>query len=133
MGQVNGSCPGVRDVELCAKLILEEAHETTDALEAGNLVDVIDGLCDLLYVAFGAAAACGVDLEPFYEEIHRTNMLKTSGPVREDGKRLKPKGWQPPRIAEILEGRLPQAKVDSEDVDAEDLSHQPPRQDGHLD
>jgi hypothetical protein len=30
---------------------------------------------------------------------HRTNMAKVGGPIVPNGKRLKPKGWQPPDIA----------------------------------
>lgn len=44
------------------------------------------------------ALALGVDLRPFFLEVHRTNMHKLTGPKREDGKQLKPEGWKPPRI-----------------------------------
>ncbi len=46
-----------------------------------------------------ASQALGVDLRPFFREVHRTNMHKLTGPKREDGKQLKPPGWKPPRIA----------------------------------
>ena len=117
MGQTIGRTPALRDNELRAKLIYEEAMETIKALgceasdEDGvmcgwytpNEVEVIDGLCDLLYVVFGTAVAMGVDLDPFFAEVHKTNMAKLAGPVREDGKRLKPEGWQPPDIEGLLE------------------------------
>lgn len=45
-----------------------------------------------------ASQALGVDLRPFFREVHRTNMHKLAGPKREDGKQLKPPGWKPPRI-----------------------------------
>jgi predicted HAD superfamily Cof-like phosphohydrolase len=41
-------------------------------------------------------------MEPIFEEVHRTNMLKTGGGKRHDGKILKPPGWERPKIAEIL-------------------------------
>lgn len=44
------------------------------------------------------ARGLGVDLRPFFNEVHRTNMHKLSGPKREDGKQLKPADWKPPRI-----------------------------------
>ena len=97
-----GGRPALRRPELRAELIREEAAETIQAIRDGDLVDAIDGLCDLLCVIYGAAAEWGVDLEPFWDEVHRTNMAKQGGPVREDGKRLKPPGWEPPRIAELL-------------------------------
>lgn len=97
-----GDTPAIRRPELRAALIEEEARETVDAIRAGDLVEAIDGLCDLLCVVYGAAVEFGVDLGPFWEEVHRTNMAKQGGPVREDGKRSKPPGWTPPDIAGIL-------------------------------
>jgi len=97
-----GDTPAIRRPELRAALIEEEAEETVWAIRQGNLVEAIDGLCDLIVVAYGAAAEFGIDLEPFWDEVHRTNMAKVGGPIREDGKRLKPAGWQPPDIAGIL-------------------------------
>lgn len=110
--------------ELRASLILEEAFETAAALGChlrlangeevkfedlniaggGPLLEaeVIDGLCDVIYVAAGCAVEMGIDLEPFYAEVQRSNMAKVGGPIREDGKRLKPEGWTPPDIAGIL-------------------------------
>lgn len=49
-----------------------------------------------------AAIDLGIDIKPLFEEVHRTNMLKVGGPTRADGKILKPEGWQPPRIRELL-------------------------------
>lgn len=48
------------------------------------------------------AEGLGVDLRPFFREVHRTNMNKLKGPKREDGKQLKPDGWKPPRIEAML-------------------------------
>lgn len=123
MGQPIGQTPEIRDAELRAKLVLEEALELVAALTGArsadivhnvvtawlatpsqrtSLVEAIDAMCDLQYVTLGTAVACGVDLDPFFGEVHRTNMLKSTGEVRADGKRLKPLGWQPPRIALML-------------------------------
>ena len=116
--QTVGRTPELRDRHLRAKLIYEEAIETIRALgcepspEDGtvddgwhtpNEVEVIDGLCDLLYVTFGTAVAMGVDLDPFFAEVHATNMAKLAGEKRADGKQLKPEGWTPPDIKGLLE------------------------------
>lgn len=93
----------ILDAELAAKLILEEADETAEALRAGDVTEAIDGLCDTIVVSFFAACKLGVDLTPFFDEVHRTNMAKKGGEIRADGKRLKPPGWQPPRIAQMLQ------------------------------
>lgn len=102
IGATRGETSELRDRELRAKLIEEEAAEMVAAIRRGDFVEAIDGACDVLYVVFGWADASGIDLEPFFNEVHRTNMLKTEGPIREDGKRMKPPGWKPPRIAEML-------------------------------
>lgn len=107
-------------LRLRLRLILEETYETIEA--AGLYVDddveideatapdwpeVIDGICDLLYVTYGLAVTLGIDVQPFFDEVHRSNMAKL-GPdgkpvLREDGKIQKPPGWTPPDIAGILE------------------------------
>lgn len=45
---------------------------------------------------------CGVRWRPFWDEVQRSNLAKKDGPIRADGKRLKPDGWIPPRIREML-------------------------------
>jgi predicted HAD superfamily Cof-like phosphohydrolase len=97
-----GETPAIRRPELRAALIREEVEETLDAIERRDLVEAIDGMCDVLCVVYGTAVEFGVDLAPFWDEVHRTNMAKQGGPVREDGKRLKPPGWEPPQIAALL-------------------------------
>lgn len=87
---------------LRAELIREEAGETIDAILHEDLVATIDGLCDLLCVVYGAAVEFGVNLAPFWDEVHRSNMAKVGGPTREDGKKLKPEGWAPPDIVGVL-------------------------------
>lgn len=92
----------IRDGEFRSRLLLEECLETTDAIKAGDLTEAIDGLCDLIYVAYGAALTFGVDLEPYFDEVHRSNMEKEGGQRRGDGKIMKPPGWLAPRIDEML-------------------------------
>jgi predicted HAD superfamily Cof-like phosphohydrolase len=43
----------------------------------------------------------GVELEPFFDEVHGSNMKKVGGRVRGDGKQLKPEGWRPPDLAGV--------------------------------
>lgn len=97
-----GDTPAIRRPELRAALIAEEAGETVAAIRAGDLVEAIDGMCDLLCVVYGTAVEFGIDLAPFWNEVHRSNMAKVGGPKREDGKALKPDGWVPPNIAGVL-------------------------------
>lgn len=92
--------------KLRVSLIKEEQEEFEEAVEYRDPAAMIDALCDILYVTYGAANELGVDLEPFFKEVHRSNMEKQGGLLREDGKILKPEGWVPPRIDEILASRL---------------------------
>lgn len=71
------------------------------------LVESIDGCVDLAYVTIGTNVSMGVSLDPFWNEVHRSNMSKAGGPVVE-GKLMKPRGWYPPRIAELLDALRPQ-------------------------
>ena len=97
-------------VELRASLIEEECHETLLALMRGDLVEVADGLADVIYVCIGAALEFGIPLDAVWHEVHRSNMEKVGGPIREDGKRLKPEGWTPPDIQRVLDKAMEEAR-----------------------
>ena len=94
--------PGINRPELRSKLIEEESKELLKAIDDNDIVAAIDGMCDLIYVVLGTAAEFGIDLEPFWNEVHRSNMEKLGGEKRADGKQLKPDGWEPPDIEGIL-------------------------------
>ena len=91
-------------------LIDEEWNELHDALEAQeepNMVEVLDALVDILVVTMGAIRAANMDGEGAWQEVMKTNFAKidpTTGKVRkrEDGKVLKPEGWQPPNLAPFI-------------------------------
>lgn len=97
-----GDTMAVRNPEMHARLLREETEETCAALAAGDLVEVADGLADVIYIALGCAIECGINLSSVFAEVHRSNLAKEGGPIREDGKRLKPPGWQPPDVAGVL-------------------------------
>lgn len=77
--------------------------------------EVIDAICDITFVIHNCSNAMGVDIEPFFDEVWQANMRKANGPLREDGKRLKPPGWQPPRIEEMLRKLLATGKASLEE------------------
>lgn len=91
------------EMELRVRLINEEAFEFQAACGADDEVEMVDAICDLLYVTYGAAVSMGLDIDPFFAEVHKTNMAKAGGSKDADGKIRKPPGWVPPRIAELLE------------------------------
>lgn len=130
---VTPTIPSVRVRVLRAKLILEEALETIEALgvtvsmhtlagginhinkhrdldymampdEEFDLVEVIDGCCDIKVVTTGTLSACGIPDEPFQQLVDANNLSKF-GPghtFRQDGKIVKPPGHEPPPILAAL-------------------------------
>lgn len=85
------------------ELIEEEFNELLVALDAHDLEQVADALGDLVYVIAGAAVAWGIDLGTIIDVIHASNMTKTPGNLREDGKVLKGPDFVPPDIKGALE------------------------------
>ena len=86
------------------KLIAEEYQEL---LESKSQLDELDALVDILVVTIGAIHSMGADAEGAWKEVMRTNFAKIdsdTGKVRkrEDGKVLKPEGWQPPNLQPYL-------------------------------
>lgn len=105
-GQTVGEHNG-RQYSMYRDLIAEETQELTDAVWKNNRVEQLDALIDILVVTVGAIHSMGADAEGAWNEVMRTNMAKidpVTGLVRrrEDGKILKPEGWQPPELAKYL-------------------------------
>jgi predicted HAD superfamily Cof-like phosphohydrolase len=84
-----------------ARLIFGEAGEFIEAADKGDFVEMVDALADLLVVVYGAAVEMGVDLEPVFAEVHRSNMSKNGG-IDAGGKILKGPGFRPPDITTVL-------------------------------
>jgi predicted HAD superfamily Cof-like phosphohydrolase len=90
------------------KLIEEEAEELNQAILAKDRVEMLDALIDIVVVTVGAIHSMGADAEGAWNEVMRTNFAKidpNTGKVRkrEDGKVLKPEGWQPPDLKPFLD------------------------------
>lgn len=94
--------PDEKERTLRISLILEEARELCEALDKKDIVEVADALGDLMYVVLGCAVTCGIDMEPIFREIHRSNMTKKGGHKDEKGKWIKPKDYEPPKLLPIL-------------------------------
>ena len=85
-------------------LVREESQELITALAADDKVEQLDALIDIMVVTAGALHSLGVDADGAWKEVMRSNFDKVdprTGRVtkREDGKVLKPEGWEPPRLA----------------------------------
>lgn len=115
---------------LRAKLILEEALETIEALGVSvfddvgeimvsmdglrfhpwgepNLVKIVDGCADIAVVTTGTLSACGISEAPMQRLVDENNLAKF-GPghqLREDGKLIKPPGHRPPDFGMALKAQ----------------------------
>lgn len=86
------------------QLMREELEEYLDACDEADLVKVADAIADLAYTVVGTAVAHGLDLQPLFAEVHRSNMTKDVGAF----KPVKGHAFQPPRLAEeVLRQRHP--------------------------
>lgn len=85
------------------RLIQEEFEELQEAMQTKDLPAMAKELADLLYVVYGTAVSLGIDMEPVFKEVHRSNMTKVGGYKREDGKWVKPSTYSPAKILPILE------------------------------
>lgn len=92
-------------------LIEEEVAELDAAFVNQDMVSCIDALADILYVVYGFSIALGVDIEPFFDEVHNNNLTKVgpNGEVirREDGKVLKPSTYEPVNLHSLYERIYP--------------------------
>jgi predicted HAD superfamily Cof-like phosphohydrolase len=104
--------------KLYLKLIKEEYNELLEAQglnqnldRIGYLpvdkVETLDALIDIMVVTVGALQSLGVDSEGAWKEVMSTNFAKIdslTGRVRkrEDGKVMKPTGWQPPELSKYI-------------------------------
>jgi predicted HAD superfamily Cof-like phosphohydrolase len=99
----------VDQFNLYLELVREEFEELQEAVDAGDQVEVLDALVDILVVTIGAGHSMGADVEGAWNEVMDTNFAKIdpeTGKVRkrEDGKVLKPEGWKPPQLEKFLNG-----------------------------
>ena len=102
---VNGP-PGAQ-FDMYCNLIEEEHKELLAALAANDDVEALDALIDILVVTIGAIHSAGFDAEGAWKEVMKTNFAKIdheTGKVRkrDDGKVLKPLGWEPPDLKPFL-------------------------------
>jgi len=90
------------------RFMLEEIEELTNAYDNDDLVEIADALVDLVYVILGTAHAHFLPWEKLFAEVQHANMTKLRASSARESKRnnqldvVKPKGWLPPNIEQIL-------------------------------
>ena len=89
------------------KLIIEEYTEFLNAHQVSNDTEILDACFDMIWVIAGYMHSRGWDCESSWVEGARSNLSKidpNTGKVRrrEDGKILKPEGWQSPNFKQFV-------------------------------
>lgn len=94
------------------KMMTEEVRELNEAIDAKDDVEIVDGACDVAFIALTQAYitfrkfGCSHNqalwkVRAAFEEVCRTNLAKN--PPSEAGQKItKPDGWKPPRIADLF-------------------------------
>ena len=87
-------------------LIKEELEELNTAIKNKDLLEVADALTDILYVAYGAGHAFGIDLDQCFEEVQNSNMSKldeNGSPIyNEAGKVMKGPNYFKPNLLKFI-------------------------------
>jgi|TARA_B110000444_G_C18693898_1_gene525609 predicted HAD superfamily Cof-like phosphohydrolase len=101
------SFPNKKIADLRYALIEEELLELKLAMEDKNMIEIADALTDILYVAYGAGHAFGIDLDKCFDEVQNSNMSKlgeNEKPIYNDsGKVMKGPNYFRPNLKKFLE------------------------------
>jgi predicted HAD superfamily Cof-like phosphohydrolase len=90
------------------KFMEEELDEFVFGYDERDHAQMADALVDLAYVVFGTAHMLGYPWQELWNEVQRANMTKVRAASASMSKRnsaldvVKPPGWTPPHITEIL-------------------------------
>ena len=77
--------PSKERCDLRISLISEELEEMKEAIEKGDVVEIADGLCDLIFVCFGSILEFGMSdkFNDLFQEVHNSNMSKACSSHKE--------------------------------------------------
>lgn len=93
---------------LYMKLIQEEIQEFQDAVSDKDDVEILDAIFDTIWVMQAYGISRGWNMYSAWDEGAKSNLSKIDQATgmcirREDGKILKPEGWQPPNFKQFVE------------------------------
>ena len=92
--------------DLRISLINEELEELKKAVNDNDILEVADALTDILYVAYGAGHAFGINLDKCFNEVQDSNMSKLGSdgkPIyNESGKVMKGPNYFKPDLTKFL-------------------------------
>lgn len=83
--------PSEARCKLRVSLIEEELRELEEAIEAKDLIEIADALCDIQYVLSGAVLEFGMKdkFAALFDEVQRSNMSKACKSIEEAEKTMK--------------------------------------------
>tara|TARA_Y100001936_G_scaffold217612_1_gene229687 strand:+ start:322 stop:690 length:369 start_codon:yes stop_codon:yes gene_type:complete len=92
--------------DLRISLINEELEELKQAIKDKDILEVADALTDILYVAYGAGHAFGINLDKCFNEVQESNMSKLGKdgkPIyNESGKVMKGPNYFKPNLSKFI-------------------------------
>ena len=98
--------PNEKITSLRYDLIKEELDELKEAMDNNDIKEVADALTDILYVAYGAGHAFGINLDKCFEEVQNSNMSKLGSdgrPIYNDkGKVMKGPNYFKPDLSKFV-------------------------------
>ena len=98
-------------VNFRTSFLLEELAEYSQAITKKDTAGALDALVDIVYIALGTAWLFNLPFERAWKEVQRANMEKirakdTTGKRGTKFDVIKPKGWKPPNIDQIVEEEI---------------------------
>ena len=95
-------------VNFRTSFLLEELAEYTQAITKKDAAGALDALVDIVYIALGTAWLFNLPFEKAWEQVQKANMSKIRSKSKSKKRGtsfdvIKPKGWTPPDIEQIIE------------------------------
>ena len=95
-------------VNFRTSFLLEELAEYTQAITKKDAAGALDALVDIVYIALGTAWLFNLPFEKAWEQVQKANMSKIRSKSKSKKRGtsfdvIKPKGWIPPDIEQIIE------------------------------
>ena len=88
------------ELEVADAIYLQKHHKREPGEE--HKAAILKEMCDLQYVLSGLAVSLDLPLEEAFNRVHANNMTKLGGPVREDGKIMKPEGYKKVNLEDMV-------------------------------
>lgn len=85
-------------------LIASHSDRRPDLREKAEhaLAHMLKEACDVVYTAIAPFVAMGIDFDEAFRRVHESNMAKDPALRGPNGKILKPPGWEPPALVDLV-------------------------------